>query len=216
MVGPRDALPGVVRISDTHGLASYREAAMTTPRSYDVPPALGSVVEEGRGSLPFALIHGEALVTAAVWALGESGVTPVDLGTDWSGLRASGEPFVLHDALCPMTPPAFIAECVARCVADSAVVVGVRPVTDTVKVLEPGGLGDTVDRAGLVTVCSPIVLPAAVVAELDVLPSIDFAALVEHLERRFPVRRVEAPSQARRVASEDGLAVLAALTEPLR
>jgi 2-C-methyl-D-erythritol 4-phosphate cytidylyltransferase len=140
------------------------------------------VVEEGRGWLPFALIHGEALVTAAVWALGESGVTPVDLGTEWAGLRASGEPFVLHDALCPMTPPAFIAECVGRSVESAAVVVGVRQVTDTVKVLGSDGLGETVDRAGLVTVCSPIVLPAAVVAALDVLPSLDFAALVEHLE----------------------------------
>ena len=87
---------------------------MTTD-AYDVPPpALGAVIDEGRGSLPFALIHGEALVTAAVWALGESGVTPVDFGTEWAGLQASEEPFVLHDALCPMTPPAFIAECLGQ------------------------------------------------------------------------------------------------------
>ncbi len=184
--------------------------------SYDVPPALGSVVEEGRGSLPFALIHGEALVAAAVWALGESGVTPIDLGTDWAGVRKSGEPFVLHDALCPMTPPGFIAEAVVRAAQTRAVVVGVRAVTDTVKELEDGSLGPTVDRAGLVTVCSPIVLPPAVVAELDELPEVDFPALVEHLERRFPVQRVEAPSEARRVSSEADVAVLAALSEPLR
>ena len=189
---------------------------MSTP-VYDVlPPALGAVVEEGRGSLPFALIHGEALVTAAVWALGESGVTPVDVGTEWEGLQASEEPFVLHDALCPMTPPAFIAECLAKAVASGAVVVGVRSVTDTVKELEGDRLGETVDRTGLVTVCSPVVLPAAVVAELDALPSTDFAALVEALEGRFPVQRVEAPTEARRVSSEDDVAVLAALTEPLR
>jgi len=189
---------------------------MNTP-SYDVPPpALGSVVDEGRGSLPFALIHGEALVTAAVWALGESGVTPVDFSTEWEGLQASEEPFVLHDALCPMTPPGFIAECLARSVATGAVVVGVRAVTDTVKVLEGDRLGDTVDRAGLVTVCSPVVLPAAVVAELDALPSTDFAALVEALEGRFPVERVEAPTEARRVSSEADVAVLAELTEPIR
>ena len=188
-----------------------------TAAAYDVPPpALGSVVDEGRGSLPFALIHGEALVTAAVWALGESGVTPVDFGTEWEGLQESEEPFVLHDALCPMTPPAFIAECLATSVATGAVVVGVRAVTDTVKALEGDRLGDTVDRAGLVTVCAPVVLPAAVVAELDALPSTDFAALVEALEARFPVERVEAPTEARRVSSEDDVAVLAALTEPIR
>ena len=43
---------------------------------------------------------------------------------------------MLHDALCPMTPPAFIAECVARAVERGCVVVGVRPVTDTVKVVD--------------------------------------------------------------------------------
>ena len=187
----------------------------TTP--YDVPPpALGAVVEEGRGHLPFALIHGEALVTAAVWALGESGVTPVELGTGWAGVQASEEPFVLHDALCPMTPPGFIAECLMRSVATGAVVVGVRGVTDTVKVLEGDRLGETVDRAGLVTVCSPVVLPATVVAELGALPATDFAALVEALEGRFPVERVEAPAEARRVSSDDDVAVLAALTEPIR
>ncbi len=187
-----------------------------TVREYDVPPALGTVVEEGRGSLPFALIHGEALVATAVWALGESGVTPVDSGTEWSGVQAAGEPFVLHDPLCPMTPPEFIAECVTRAVADGVVVVGVREVTDTVKVLEEGRLGETVARAGLTVVCSPVVLPAPVVADLAGLPDLDFAVLVEALERRFTVERVPAPAGARRVASEDALALLAALTEPVR
>ena len=40
--------------------------------------ALGVVVDEGRGSLPFALIHGEALVACAAWAMGEAGVLPLD------------------------------------------------------------------------------------------------------------------------------------------
>ncbi len=190
-------------------------AAMTTP-AYDVPPALGTVVEEGRGSLPFALIHGEALVATAVWSLGESGVTPVDVGTEWAGIQEAEEPFVIHDALCPMTPPGFIGDCVVHAVATGSVVVGVRPVTDTVKVREADGLGATVDRDGLVVVCSPVVLPAAVVAALDAAPDLDFVTMVEALEQRFPVERVEAPPEARRVASEDDVALLAALTEPVR
>ena len=178
------------------------------------PPALGSVIEQERGSLPFQLIHGEALVTCAVWALGDSGVTPIDLGTEWAGLVDGGEPFVLHDSLCPMTPAPFIARCVRRAVALDVVVVGVRPVTDTVKQVSEGVVGETVDRDGLRAIVSPVVLPARVVAALDALPSLDFATLVAALEERFEVDYVEAPPEARRVASEDDVALLAALTTP--
>ncbi|GAA4708832.1 2-C-methyl-D-erythritol 4-phosphate cytidylyltransferase [Nocardioides conyzicola] len=174
--------------------------------------ALGTVLDDDRGSLPYALIHGESLVAAAAWALGEAGVTTVDLGTAWEGLVDSEEPFVLHDPLCPMTPPAFIAECLARAVDRGCVVVGVRPVTDTVKVVTDGVVGETVDRGGLVTVASPIVLPATVVASLQRLPSTDFAELAGELGRRYPVELVEAPPEARRVGSVDDLRLLEALT----
>src|SRR4029079_600759 len=156
---------------------------MTTDR-YDVPeipPALGSVVEEDRGALPFALIHGEALVACASWALGEAGVTPIDESVPRAGPAASGEPFVLHDPLCPMTPPAFIADCVARALERGCVVVGVRPVTDTVKVVDDGLVGETLDRDGLCAVASPVVLPSDVVASLGGLPTTDFVALVAEL-----------------------------------
>ena len=190
------------------------------------PAALGTVVETGRGSLPFELLHGEALVAVAAWGLGESGVTPVDIGTEWEGLAESGEPVVLHDCLCPMTPAAFIAECVREAVAREAVVVGVRPVTDTVKTTDgshvevadeqgPAGLpvvGMGPDREDLVVVTSPVVLPAGVVAALDELPSDDFGVLVAWLAERFPVLTRQAPPEGRRVAGVDDVAVLEALT----
>ena len=44
-------------------------------------PALGTVVDEARGSLPYLLVHGESLVACAAWALGDARVTAVDLGT---------------------------------------------------------------------------------------------------------------------------------------
>ena len=132
-------------------------------------------METDRGSLPFALVHGESLVATTAWALGEAGVFVVDLGTGWDAVVDAGTPFVLHDALCPMTPPAFLAACVAHADASSVVTVGVRPVTDTVKQLRDGLVGDTVDRNALVQVVSPIVLPAAVVAALDGVPAGDFA-----------------------------------------
>ena len=179
----------------------------------ETPRALGSVVEQDRGSLPFALIHGEALVACAAWALGEAGVTAVDSGTSWETLVEAEGPFVLHDTLCPMTPPDFIAACVARATEHACVVVGVRPVTDTVKTVADGLVGDTVDRASLVVVASPVVLPPDVVAALDGLPSYDFVELVAALRRRFPVELVEAPPAARRVGSTDDVLVLEALTD---
>ena len=171
-------------------------------------------METGRGSLPFALVHGEPLVAAAAWAMGEAGVFLVDLGTGWEALVDAGVPFVLHDALCPMTPPGFLAECVTHATERSAVTVGVRPVTDTVKELRDGRVGDTHDRADLLQVVSPVVLPAAVVAALDGVPTTDFAALAAQLATRFPVETLEAPAEARRVADEDDLRVLEALTAP--
>ena len=172
------------------------------------------MVETGRGALPFALVHGEPLVAAAAWAMGEAGVHLVDLGTGWEGLVDAGTPFVLHDALCPLTPPAFLVDCVTHALDSSAVTVGVRPVTDTVKELREQHVGDTVDRSELLQVVSPVVLPAAVVATLDGLPTTDFAALVAELATRFPVETLEAPAQARRVADESDLRVLEALTAP--
>jgi 2-C-methyl-D-erythritol 4-phosphate cytidylyltransferase len=140
-------------------------------------------------------------------------VTLVDAGTQWSSLAVSEEPVVLHDPLCPLTPPEFIATCVAAA-ADGAVVVGVRPVTDTVKTVQDGYVGATLDREGLLQVASPVVLPPAVVASLDDLPTSDLAELVALLAARHEVRTVEAPPAARRVSGEDDLRLLEALTQP--
>lgn len=175
--------------------------------------ALGVVLEADRGSLPFALLHGEALVACAAWALGEAGLTQVDLGTSWEALVEAGEPLVLHDSLCPMTPADFLLACVERAVGSGAVVVGVRPVTDTLKTVDAEGVvGGTVDRDAMLQVTSPVVLPAAVVAALDGLPSTDLASLVAHLAGRFPVVTEEAPAEGRRVADEQDVRLLEALT----
>ena len=176
--------------------------------------ALGTVVEVDRGSLPFALIHGEALVAAAVWALGEAEVLPVDLPVTWDAIADAEEAYVLHDALCPMTPPAFIAECVETALAREVVVIAVRPITDTVKRLDGDIVVGTVDRNGLVEVVSPIVLPATVVSMLGEAPITDFAALAADLARRFPIVTLTAPAAAARVRSLEDVRTLEALTTP--
>jgi 2-C-methyl-D-erythritol 4-phosphate cytidylyltransferase len=189
---------------------------MTIDEYDERPPALGSVVEQGRGTLPFALIHGEALVACASWALGDSGVTPVDQGTEWAGLADSGEPFVLHDVLCPMTPASFIAACVATAVDRETVVVGVRPAEADSDAEQEQANGVAADRADRVSIASPVVLPAGVVAALDGLPTLDFDELVAWLRARFPVRFLEAPPAAARVRSLDEVRALEEQTAPTR
>ena len=149
-------------------------------------------------------------MACAAWALGESGVDLVDASVTWAGLVDAGEDVVLHDALCPMTPPAFIAACLEQARASGDVVVGVRPVTDTVKVVTEDRVGETLDRDDLMAVTSPLVLPAQVVARLDRRPDTDLAASGHRVET------VETPPEGRRVASEEDVRLLEALTRPLR
>jgi 2-C-methyl-D-erythritol 4-phosphate cytidylyltransferase len=182
----------------------------------DQPPrALGVVVERDRGSLPFALLHGESLVACAAWALGEAGVQLVDLTTTWDAVKRSGLPLVWHDALCPLTPPDFLAACVRRAIGAGAVVAGVLPVTDTVKEVVAGdgspSVGRTLDRDALRRVASPVVLPAAVVAALDDWPSSDLHVALTGLWRSHEVELVSAPPAARRIRSEEDLPLLEAL-----
>ncbi len=184
----------------------------------DSPGPLGVVPVEGRGSLPFALVHGESLVAAASWALTTAGAELFDYGTSFSAVKDTGQMLVVHDPLCPLTPASFLVEAIEESARTGAVVVGVRPVTDTVKEYDgaepdqPGSLGATLDRDDLVCVTSPLVLPAAVVAALDGLDTDDLAALVDLLTRRFPVRHLPAPPLGRRIVDEADLEVLSALS----
>jgi 2-C-methyl-D-erythritol 4-phosphate cytidylyltransferase len=182
--------------------------------------AWGVVPVAGRGSLPFALVHGESLVATASFALEAAGITLLDPHTPAAEVRAPGWPLVLHDPLCGLTPVGFVAAALAHGEETGAVVVGHRPVTDTVKESQPGQLGATLDRSGLVEVTSPIVLPAAVVASLDDAalealvrgPGTEFAALVGELAARWPAALVEAPPLGRRLRSADELGLLEALS----
>lgn len=173
---------------------------------------LGVVPVDGRGSLPFSLVHGESLVAAASWALTTAGAQLYDYGVPFAALQDAAEMLVIHDPLCPLTPVAFIEEAIAESVRTGAVVVGVRPVTDTVKEYDGQHPGDTVDRDALICVTSPVVLPSAVVTALDSLETDDLAVLVEGLTRRFPVRHLPAPALGRRVVDEADLEVLSALS----
>lgn len=180
------------------------------------PIALGVVVERDRGSLPFALLQGEPLVACAAWAMGEAGIHLLDLTTPWETVREAGAPLVWHDALCPATPPDFLAACVRRAVADDAVVAGVLPVTDTVKeVVDTSDgpvVGATYDRDALRELASPLVLPASVIEHLADWPPPDFREALHLLRGMGEVALVDAPTAARRVRAVADLPLLEALT----
>ena len=112
-------------------------------------PPLGIVPTDGRGSLPYALVHGESLVAAASWSLTTAGVELFDFSVSFETVQQTDLPLVVHDPLCPLTPAGFIEQAVAESERTGAVVVGVRPVTDTVKECGPAtGEGSDAPRLG--------------------------------------------------------------------
>jgi 2-C-methyl-D-erythritol 4-phosphate cytidylyltransferase len=173
---------------------------------------LGWVPVEGRGSLPFALVHGESLVAAASWAVGEAGIVLFDASVTFDQIRTSGRALVLHDPLCPLAPVEILGEAVNLAAEVDTVVVGYRPVTDTVKTSDGGTLGATVDRSHLRAIATPIVVPARVLAECDGLDASDFPTLVATLAERWGIAWLEVPALARRVRDEEDLADLEALS----
>lgn len=173
---------------------------------------MGQVPTTGRGSMPFALLDGEPLVALASFALEDAGVELVEFHVELVRLRDRDRPLVVHDPLCPLTPAGFIREAVELAVDADVAVVGVHPVTDTIKRVDHGVVGDTVDREELWTVTSPVVLPASVVVRLDGWPDADdFAVLVARLRETAEVRFLEAPPLGRRVDDESSLVLLGAL-----
>ena len=155
-------------------------------------------------------LGGVVLRDRARAALRAGGLEVLPASTAWTRLAETGRPVLVHDLLCPLTPTAFLTELLSR-VRDE-VLVGSRPVTDTVKVVADGVVGATVDRSALVAVTAPVVLPPTVAVDLAIEAS-DLPALVQALRAAgHPVRFVEAPPASRRVADETDVALLAALT----
>lgn len=175
-------------------------------------PAYGVVPTGERGSRPFWLVYGESLVAAAAFALEAAGVRLLDPYAGLGAAREEGAALVLHDPLCPLAPPEFLAQAVSTAVEREEVVVGVRPVTDTVKEYDGRLLGAGHQRDDLVAVVSPVVLPPAVVAGLDALPEGTFDHVVAALRESWPVHWLAAPATARRVQERHDLVLLEALS----
>ena len=132
--------------------------------------------------------------------------------TPWEAVLGRGVPLVVHDPACPLTPAAFIAVTVDRAAVIDRVMVGSRPVTDTIKIAVSGRVGQTVDRDSLILVTSPVVLPMSVVATLVGWPDLsDLAAWVSRLRMQHLVEFVPAPPLGRRVDDESAVRLLEAI-----
>lgn len=175
---------------------------------------------EGRGSLPFALLHGHSLLHHALENLRKLGPVHVTVDPDhvadvrnlvrrerrvtvslvddfWAVPR---DRVLIHDCLCPLAPADFLGT-----VADAGIAtVAVRPVTDTLKVVEDDTIGGTIDRDNFCIVTSPTLL-------LDVAerpPTEDPAALVTWMRERGEVALIRAPQLARRASDASSVSVM--------
>lgn len=180
--------------------------------AYDDEGPLGYVPTTGRGSLPYATIDGEPLVALASFALEDAGAVMVDFDVPFDRVRDLGRPLVVHDPLCPLTPIPFLHRAFEVADSEDVVVVGVLPVTDTIKTATGDVVGETVDRESLWLLASPVVLPPKALAGLDDWSDFDdLAGLVTRLRAAGEVRLLEAPALARRVDDPSSVVLLEAL-----
>ena len=184
----------------------------------EAAPPLGLVPVEGRGSLPFALVHGESLLAAASWALGAAGATLYDLAVPFARVREQGLDLVVHDPLCPLVPAWFLAGCLGHRRDAGAepvrvpALVAFRPVTDTIKTVIDERIVDTLDRDRFGIVASPVVFDHDDGGDRPASTA-DFAALAAWLRERGPVQLRKAPSLGRRVDDPSAVNLLECMDE---
>lgn len=193
------------------------------------PPGwLGLVVQVGRDSDRLRL-QGRPLVAHAVEAL--TTVAGVDVrvlgqGTGGAGGLAASAPWrhlaraglLLHDAHCPLLPGSALRESIGLLAAagPSAVLVGVRPVTDTIKEVVDGAVVGTVDRNRLSALASPLVVGADLLDRLaERLPLAgqlaDLTAVLDALDGSARLVPHEVPSAGRRLNDADDVVLMECL-----
>jgi len=135
----------------------------------------------------------------------------------WPAVGESpGGALLVHDALCPLVTSEFLTSMVRRSWEQPTVsFVAVRAVTDTLKAVVDGHIQKTIDRDGLATVTSPLVVPNEVLGESAGKrpPLADFVAMVDWLRDRGEVQLVRAPSLGRRVENARSIHLLECMDE---
>jgi len=212
-----------------------------TPRGADRSHrrAIGVVVAPVPTALGVHLLRGVRLVDHAVRALVETSgcdvvvvdaepaapggaaahasdeVRTVRPGLPLSRLAAGYDVVLVHDPLCPLVPARALSACLDAVGPDGAVV-GVLPVTDTVKRVEADVIISTVDRDSLRLLAAPVAFAASLVPALGrLLPRAhdlhDLVRLVGVLGDLATVVPVQVPARGRRVDDAEDVAVLECL-----
>ena len=169
-----------------------------------------------------ARLLGIPLLDRAVAAVRAAGLGPVEVvdGDLVAALRERREEFVLvHDALHPLVPPGLAAAVLAALTTSGAAgAVPVHPVTDTLKLVDPGGdVQGTADRSGFRVAASPQAYRRAeLVHALDALGDhgpgvLDLPGLVLAAGGRLAT--LQAPAQALHVATPEALLLAEALLD---
>ncbi len=201
---------------------------MTTRRS-PRNGLLAVVVDQGPRSPSGLRLFGRPLVAHALESLqAVPGLSVVAVGSragahpgcptvaaeePWRPLATAG--LVVHDPLCPLLPSSAVLECLALA-GPRTTVVGLRPVTDTIKEVLDGQVVGTIDRDRLAALTSPVVVGRDLLDGLaERFPTAgdlaDLTAVVEHLAAVGPVHEVQVPSLSRRVSDRDDIALLECL-----
>ena len=169
----------------------------------------------GRSLVAHALESVAGLGGLDVVVVGEAPRRTPTLAADAPWRPRAGTGLLVLDPMCPLLPPSTVRECLTVLTPDS-VVVGLRPVTDTIKEVRSGQVVGTVDRDRLAALASPLVVGAGL---LDPLAAAfpragdlaDSGALLEFLAARATVTEVQVPSLARRISDVDDIALLECL-----
>lgn len=125
-----------------------------------------------------------------------------------SSVGKSGH-LLVHDPLCPLTPPAFLVS-MAALGAEGATAVAVLSLTDTVKAVAGDVVTATIDRSAVASVASPFVGPSELVLQAAEVV-LDLPSLVRGLWARVPVEPVAAVASCARVSEPSELDLLSSV-----
>lgn len=190
-----------------------------------VPSVVGLVICDPARTRGMS-VRGIPLTVHAVAVLEDLLGVPVRLVGPGSPLAATSLPdlcagddlVAVHDPMCPGLSAVGLRRCIAA--AESGVAaLGARPVTDTVKRVEDGWLGATLDRDALTALASPVVFRGRELAGLEarlqrVGDLADLPVLVDALATACTLLAVEVPSSGRRIHDAADLRLLECSAQP--